>query len=510
MRFVVLLILAPLLLAQTVHEEPSFRGLTASEWAKQLTETVMTSVTCRELWAGDEAALPVLLRLLWHPSDEVREEAVSCLRRQRPAIAGPLVVLLLDEARPEVRVAALQVLGHFGRSATASTARVVKRTRDAEPTVRRAAARTLSRVAPPPSVSARKALLTLFADPDRDIRREASLGVARLGRWAVPSLIKLIEAGAEAEKSHLAWSALGTLEPGSDLPVEWLRDRLPKADPPAAKRLFALLGRAGPESRAILVDLLRKTDDAGRRAEAAIALRAAGGDPVPFRADLIRGLLHPDILVRRRSADALRRPGDHQGESSAAWARELFGLAGEGGYWWLGLMRRGTPGPQVAPVFLAALRYGSARWRWKAAKGLSDLAPHPGNAVPALVAALSDSDERCRQWAARALGGHRESAATAEGALVEALTDRSTVVRVAAAVALRRVTGKAERSVETLRRLLASPHPDDRWQALRGLRKLRGDAATTVPAIRELLSDEDRIVRIAAKTALRSIEGEDR
>jgi HEAT repeat protein len=193
---------------------------------------------------GDPRAVPHLLRAaLTHPAEDVRTVAKKALRAM-----GALPACALREAvsSPEaaVRARAIRLLGEMCDES--DVAMCISATRDADPEVRRSAARSLRGEH---AKSAVPALIGLLQDDDREVAWEAVISLGETGDpSAVPALIECLDEGSWT----IARSAIIALEKiGDRSAVPALIECLKNDDDDIADRAASALEKIGTrEARA--------------------------------------------------------------------------------------------------------------------------------------------------------------------------------------------------------------------------------------------------------------------
>jgi HEAT repeat protein len=149
---------------------------------------------------------------------------------------------------------------------------------------------------------------------------------------------------------------------------------------------------------------------------------------------LLRGLVDPDVQIRRNVALFL-------GVTGSDWGASIAGQLST---------------DKCLPALITALRDTDERVRHLAAQAIGSIGPKAASAVPALVELLKSPDEGSRNSACIGLGGIGPPARAALPALRDALSDSSPNVR-----------RFAQRAIEKI----VANHTDDRAQAASGIRR---------------------------------------
>ena len=183
--------------------------------------------------------------------------------------------MLLDDPEASVRQTAADALGKIGDQSAESV--LVRALHDAEPAVREAAARGLSRLS---SLSPETAavLVLLLQDSHVAVQRTAAqaLGAAEGNSGLVSSLEALLSS-ADATVRQSAVHALFLLDPGKASTVDALSRRTKDTDPVVRRWAVAALAESGdPRAVSLVMDRLRHDPVEEVRAEAAYRLRFLG------------------------------------------------------------------------------------------------------------------------------------------------------------------------------------------------------------------------------------------
>jgi cellulose synthase operon protein C len=294
-----------------------------------------------------------------------------------PPTARTAVERALSDPEPNVRLSALEVLGHAPSESFPIA--VAGRLDDTIPAVRLAAVRLLADVRDP---RASLPLIERLGDSDRQIQREAIAALARLGDpRAEPALLRMIETGSD-DLRLAAVDAVGALRlPGAVTTLAGLAGRRP-ADPLTrqAQRALGEIGTA--PALAALVDLIRRppvteeTEEALSRSATWLPalldeLEEAG--PGAPTAAVVAGRLRD-----ARALPALLSLARRGGPATVAAVRALGAM--------------GTP--EVIPALVEAAEDRSATVRQVALEALLTLGDERAAAV--LPAGLTDRDPDIR------------------------------------------------------------------------------------------------------------------
>jgi len=327
---------------------------------------------------------------------------------------------------------------------------------DANPCVRRAAARLLGQTA---TDAARSTLRAKLKDASARIREAAALGLGEMGgeSGAREDLVRALHDADVTVVRMSAW-ALGETEDARSAPP--LLELVPHADAGVRAAAIASLGNLHVEgSAAAIAKRLGSDTSAEVRELAAEALGEIGGKS--SGPALASALSDRELRVKRAAARAL-------GEVKYPQALDALGKAVS------------DPDPEL---------------RGAAVRALGELADP--RAASVLAKALTDTDLEVKRSAVHAFGELGELK-KAPPALVEALSDSDADTRAAAAHALAEI--KDPSSVKALGRALQDPVAEVRRSAVRALSEIEGAAST--PYLVAALKDSDAEVRRHAAAAL--------
>ena len=421
---------------------------------------------------------------------------------------------------------------------------LIKSTMHPDPRVRRAAVRTLRRLAPAPEQLA-PLLSRQLADADPSVVMPALHTLADMDDDAVPFLLEALK---QPKSRYWATIALAEVGPEAAPAVESLAQLAAEGETEERIQAFlalAAIGEKAATAAPVMVKAL-ESDDTALRFPAAFALgsvraadadaalqKAAAGDD-PFLAEVAswaRARIHPDD--KSLVAEAVTRlrkglHGDRPNERSAAasglsdLAEKLdepvrLELAGE----FADLLS--DPIPEVglsgggALIRLGATAVETLRERLSdpALRGrvleiLAAIGPAAKPAVDDMIRLLADADPVTRGDAAVAIAAIGPDAVVAVPALTKMLADESApVARYPAAFALGRIGPAAKSAAEQLRAVATSPDEVLATVALWATLKITPEDKSlleqAIPALRKAVRAEREIVRLEAAVALGEI-----
>ena len=237
-------------------------------------------------------------RLDEDPDERVQDEGQRLARR----------VAALEAPSSGARLAALWELQRMGPKAAPAVEALTRALRDAEPSLRAAAAEALAAAGPAAESAIPELVEAAMQDENKALRLQAvyALGaVAARADYVVPHLICVLRS-AEGDLRLAAIRALGAL--GTGAAVEELIGLLTDVDGNVAEEAALALGAIGPAARSAVPALLRMLRDGGYRpAGAAYALGRIGRVDDRIVPALAMAMQHAVPDVREEAEIALRR-----------------------------------------------------------------------------------------------------------------------------------------------------------------------------------------------------------
>lgn len=412
---------------------------------------------------GDSRILHVLESNLKDPEKEIRVAVVNAFERANSSIAVPVLLSALKDEDQEVREAAFQILAYERDSRVRAVVKTALM--DDDPLIRTIAAESLAEDGDP---GVRAQLALAVRDPDPEVRKAAVQSLANSVSDGELSLF--MEAMADSDPGVRETAARGVQE-------------VQTSDAQALSQLIPSLVQAlkddTPEVRAAALDSLSVIDDA----RALQAIRKASSDPdEQVRTNAIWALsaiADPSDLVfiqsglNDRAADV--RSATAQAMASSSDPGEVHSLLGT---------------PAISDLELRKI----------VVRSLSDSPTASDNpeVVRYLAAALNDPDGEIRRNALSGL--ERIKYPEVDSAIRDALKDPDKQVqRTAMELYL-----QSENCCDTafLLKTLESEHDDEyiSWAVIEGLG--RSKEPEVVPRLLLLLSDDSESVRLASLRAL--------
>jgi HEAT repeat protein len=396
-----------------------------------------------------QSAVPALL-LAWKDAGAglAQQLDISLDRIGPPAVAGiDALLAALESDRPRCRLYAVRSLARMGPDARNALPNLLGCCKDSDPDVRFACLHALPRLGDAGKDTVVKALATALGDPEPRIRKEAAIGLRKIGKPAwkdafAPLLAALADSDDKvAREVDNTLSALGPVT-ADDVPV-------------LAKAL--------------------KSDSVRVRGFAAWSLGFLGPRAGPAKKELTGAVQDSDRQIRLAALDTLRQLGK---ESSSALPVLLKALGdNDTDIRALAVAALGAVGqePGVYPALLAALKDPQRKVRIAVDVALHALGgPHKNDAA-AIGKCLDSDDSMVRAHAARALGAMGPDGKAAVADLRRALADRSLRVRITAAYALGKIGSASREAVPTLAGALTETIPNSAFDVPAGAPIKTGD-----------------------------------
>lgn len=453
-------------------------------------------------------AVPNLISLLTDPDEAVRRQAVGALVAIRPGpkVGVPLFVTLMADSDEAVRMRVLDALASAGADAVPAMVEALK-----NDVVAYRACLVLREIGPD-AVAAVPALTEKLADPRPEIRREAALALAAIGKGASPAVAKIAALLGDEAMRVPATYALGCI---GEIPKDAepaVRTNAHGQDALLSEVSLWALARVHPEDKTICQEAVEtlasrlKDADPFVRAAAARGLASLAPPPEIMQPALEKALEGADATTVQYALDALA------GMGAPAVPRLIKALAHE-------KIRSqvvyilGQIGPAAAPAtdaLVALIHNDDADVANEAVHALAKIGPGAKAAVPELVKAVQQPESPVRHAAAYALGKMGPEAKVAEPVLLNLVKDSDSALALIGAWAVVQIKGASAETaaivVPVLRAGLESPVPQLRQGAAEALGSLGPLAKEAVEPLKKASSDQNDGVRAAAAKALQAVQ----
>jgi HEAT repeat protein len=284
-----------------------YQGRTLAEW-RDLAPDAPAEERAAAAWAIAElekdpaASLPLLLELLTDPDPSVRLAAVVATGRLAPDSpqAARLVVRQLEAPQEPLRRHARRTLGQLGAVSIEPLGEALGHE---SPRVVWGALASLAGVGEAPAALIERVAKLERETPDASLRRQALLTLPRLGPAGVRHAVEAWRSDDVARRAE-AGAGLARGGPGVALPVSAL---LSDGDEVLAARAAGVLADLGPDARPALEALLGALERAGPvRFNAAEALIAIGAPAVPHLEERAKSKDEGLASVARYALERLR------------------------------------------------------------------------------------------------------------------------------------------------------------------------------------------------------------
>lgn len=453
------------------------------------------------------SAIPNLVSLVADPDECARQQAVGALAAIQPSpnVSIPLFVTLLADADPAVRMRVLHALAGAGPAAVPGMIEALK-----DNTVAYWACLVLREIGPD-AVAAVPALIEKLDDPRPEIRREAILALAAIGRGAAPAADKIatmLDDETLCVAATYALGCVGSIPEGAEATI---RDCARSDQSLAATVSQWTLARVHPEDKALVREAIEslverlKSDDPFVRAAAARGLASLSPTPEVTLPAIDKMLDDSDETTARHALDALAVIGQ-PAVPCLIEALKHDGLRLEVAY------LLGQIGPAAAPatdVLVELVGDDDPAVAREAVQALAKIGPGAKAATTALVGVLGQPESEVRHAAVYALGKIGPDAAAAESALASFLDDDDASLALVAAWALVEIKGPSAETAATvlpaLVSALESPLAASRRAAAETLGHLGPAARAAVEPLGKARNDADEGVRRAVSEALKAI-----
>ncbi len=473
-----------------------------------------------------EAAMALLVK------DIQRGERASATEAEILSSIGPSAIPallpLLNDHRPQVRLAAADALGGMGARAAVTVPALAEALFDRDDwSVRRSAAFALARIGPPaaavipqlltalkqedvvvrrstaaalgnigaPAAAASPELIALLSDADAEVRRSVVVALGKISaepKAAVPALVRALKDITEVRAAAIvALRAFGpeaapavpvltqmlqaAIEQATTSQARQQRDRFAAAlQAQTPDEIVATLATIGPQAAPAMPVLITAFK------HKALALDTARANSIlDFRSEPARAL----VSIGAPSIPPLRQILEHEPNlvirSNAASA----------------LVQLHPPSAQLVPLLLKLLKEPDNYARLSAAEAIAILHPDDRELIATLLVTLGEQEGFVNATLSKALASIGQPALAT---LIVALKDPNPRIRAGAALAIAQMC---------LRNQPAAP-PQFSLQLGPSLKPSRETCAATVPAIPTLiaaLDDQDESVRRMAGYALSNI-----
>ncbi len=388
-----------------------------------------------EIGPKAKPAVPALAELISDKDDAVRRHAVEALRsiRPGPAVGIPLFIKIMEDPDPTVRMRALHALGQAGKEAVPFLTEALKDEKAAY-----WACIALNRIGPE-AEDAVPALSKLLQDKNPQIRREALLALAEIGKPAAPAIPQIVQAIADNIDRTTAIYALGRIGITSADAEKQVRQYTNSPDKFLATISIWTLARLHPEDKQLVREATERLFEGMK------------SDDVRLRALCVRGLvvLRPGPEISLPVMEKAFAGADEKVIHGA-----LNALAGLG--------------PAAVPKLIEALKYESARPYVIYILGQNGAAAKP--AVEALAKYIDDKKPHVQHEALIALAKIGPAANAAVPTLIKAMEHNEGSICCAITYALGSIGTDAKEAAPILEKNLEST---DETLALLSARRLR-------------------------------------
>lgn len=460
--------------------------------------------------AAKEAA-PALAELIKDPDASVRRCTVRALREIHPGpqVMIPLCTKMLADADPMIRARILNTIADAGKQAVPGLIEALK-----DPKACLWALVVLRDIGPDAGEAVPAIVEVLKDDKRRDVRCEAVLTLAALGKAAdaaLPELGKLASDETSCVPATFAMGELGQIPKDAEAKV---RANAKSGNSMLSAISLWALARVHPDDKDLRREATEKLIEGMKdkdpfvRAAAARALAALPPAPEITGPIWEKAMKDADETVMHNALDAIAALGPQAVPRLIGALKKYDKFRAEIIY------TLGRIGPAAAPATPELAKFiedKHSRVANEAIIALGKIGPGAKEAVPALVKALSQPVDKDMNFTAIAfaLGKIGPAAAAGDATLEDKLSSKNDNVRVMSGWALAQISGSstevAAKAVPVLTAALSSSDEVDRMfaaEALGGFGPLAKDAGD---ALKKATGDADKNVSEAAAAALKAV-----
>ncbi len=471
----------------------------------------------------NEAATPVLIRLLKDDQAKVRTNAETALQKigQKAKSAVPALIYaverehdlsslkvspeLADEPSFNFRAKAVEALGEIAPQADEVLDLLMKAVNDKESDVRSQAVTVMGKM-PARAKTVVPILVKSLRDGNGNVRRAAATALGQLGSEAKPAILELLNISADVDGRvrKEAIEALDRIAPETeDLFIVVSKAKDDKY-PAVRSQAATVMGKMRARAKTVVPILIAalRDESANVRQAAATALGQLGPEAKVAVSGLVEALRDGDGRVRKEATIALGKIGPGAKDAVSSLVKVLIEGNPESRNDAAQALR--GIGSAAVPLLIEALHERDADARRNAAAALGGIQPKPREAVSVLASTLKDKEPLVRQASANALAQIGPEAQAAVSSLVEALRDENVEVRRSSASALGQIGYGTQDVVFALSGVLSKDeNAGVRSSAASALGRVRQERPEALSAlIRALDKDENSGVRNSAVNAL--------
>ncbi len=329
-------------------------------------------------------------------------------------------------------------------------------------------------------------LLDALAAKNEDLRLNASIALAKIGKPAIAPVSKLLTDDDADLRFYAVWT-IGSIGPDakSAAPtiIKLMND---KNDSVRRKAAFALGRLAGDPDKTIsvLIDAFKDENDDVRQS-AGDALSKFGKSAVPPLLGLLKGA---NLKAKLQAATSLGEIGSEAKDAVPVLKDLLLAKEEANAHHYANVLAK--IGKPAVPALDAGLRDSRPNIRQVASQAMSQVG---ADAVPALVDALGDKNVDVRRMAAQTLWPMRIGDKSVVIALAYGLADEDDIFRQACMNGLATLGPQAKLAGSKLKEALTDMNPQIRNQAFHLLQQIGDDPRPTLRKGLENKSDKVRI-----------------
>ena len=457
--------------------------------------------------AQAEDSVATLIGNLASSDQSVQLRAIDELGMQKEKAAEAVTPLteLLKSDSAKVRAHAAHSLGEIGPAARPAVDSLSQLLKDADETVRRQAVQAIGDIRPGPQVMV-PLCVKLLEDPDPGVRLRVMNAIADAGARAVPGLIAALD---NEKAAYWACLILRDIGPDAKDAVPALTKKLQDKDPEVRREAILALAAVGKEAESAVEPIAAAVKDEITCGAATYALGRIGQIPADVEPTVRANAKSSDKVLSTASLWALARVHPEDKELFREVAERLIprlkdtDLIVRQTVAHLRRCRcRRTP-RSPCPFGRKYFRTPTTR---RFATLSAPLRRRAAPAVPRLIDALKN--QKARGYVIYALGEMRATAAPAAEVLAALVNDKDPLIAREAAISLAKIGPAAKAAVPELAKVLADWDAAKVPAVAYALGRIGPDAKAALPALRDVLKSKKSVAAEASAWALTQIEPE--
>jgi HEAT repeat protein len=456
--------------------------------------------------AQAEDSVATLIGNLASSDQSVQLRAIDELGMQKEKAAEAVTPLteLLKSDSAKVRAHAAHSLGEIGPAARPAVDSLSQLLKDADETVRRQAVQAIGDIRPGPQVMV-PLCVKLLEDPDPGVRLRVMNAIADAGARAVPGLIAALD---NEKAAYWACLILRDIGPDAKDAVPALTKKLQDKDPEVRREAILALAAVGKEAESAVEPIAAAVKDEITCGAATYALGRIGQIPADVEPTVRANAKSSDKVLSTASLWALARVHPEDKELFREVAERLIPRLKDTDLIVRQTVAHALlslpPDPEITMPIWAKVFQDADDTTIRHALGA--VAAQGAPAVPRLIDALKN--QKARGYVIYALGEMRATAAPAAEVLAALVNDKDPLIAREAAISLAKIGPAAKAAVPELAKVLADGDAAKVPAVAYALGRIGPDAKAALPALRDVLKSKKSVAAEASAWALTQIEPE--